>query len=71
MINVADVIEVSVGMHTDVMFSAGLVDPLKCLSLVTTARTLDVSFATTVERDLWVRSLKQLFKAKRTVRFNY
>jgi hypothetical protein len=52
------------GVRTDVMMRAGTQDPACCLSLVTDARTLDLTLANATERDRVVRGLKIILRNK-------
>jgi hypothetical protein len=52
------------GVQTDVLLKAGLVDPDCCLSLVTDARTLDLTLANATERDRVLRGLRILLQGK-------
>jgi len=45
-------------VKTEVLQRAGLVDPNCCLSVVTANRSLDLAFASSVDRDNALRGLK-------------
>jgi hypothetical protein len=50
--------EVCKGVKTDVLLKAGLVDPNCCLSIITSERSLDLTFASATERDNVLRGLR-------------
>lgn len=52
------------GIRTDTMLRAGLLDPACCLSLITDARSLDLTLANATERDRLVRGLKLILEGK-------
>jgi ribosomal protein L12E/L44/L45/RPP1/RPP2 len=52
-----DITEVRKGIQTDVLMKGGLLDPGRCVSLVTAYRTLDLVFGSQRDRELFVRSL--------------
>jgi hypothetical protein len=69
-ISIADITEVRRGIQTEVMMKvASRVDPACSLSVVTKERTLDLTFPTTSERDIFVRGMKVLLQDHNQVRF--
>jgi len=52
------------GVQTDVLNKAGLVDPACCLSIMTDARSLDLTLANATECDRVLRGLRILLNGK-------
>jgi hypothetical protein len=58
----SDITEVRKGIQTDVLLKGGLLDPNRCLSLVTATRTLDLVFNSNKEREAFLRTMALLLE---------
>ena len=54
------VTEIMRGVQTDIMRKAGLVDPECCVSLCTAERSLDLTFPSVQERNMFIRAVNAL-----------
>jgi len=68
-IKMADITEVRKGVQTKVLLKGGLLDPARCLSIITANRTLDMVFSSTRERDLFHRTMSILLESYPDVLF--
>jgi hypothetical protein len=61
-IPLSDITEVRKGIQTEVLMKGGLLDPGRCVSLVTASRTLDLVFGSNKDRELFVRTMALLLE---------
>lgn len=59
-LKLSDITGIIKGIHTDVLLRAKLVDPGSCVSIVTSARTLDLTLASHAERNGFIANLREL-----------
>lgn len=65
----ADISEVRRGIQTEVMRKVKLVDPGSSFSIITPERSLDVTFESSNDRDMFLRGLQGLLEGKQSVRY--
>lgn len=68
-ISLDDVMEVRRGVQTDILMKAGLVDPARSLSLITSTRSLDLVFETKLDRDNFARTISIVLESRSNVIF--
>ena len=62
-IKISDITKVQRGIHTEKLFKATLVDPACSLSIITPARTLDLTFSTTDDRNNFFWAMHNMLRS--------
>lgn len=62
--------EVKRGVQTSVLLKAGLLDPSKCISILTDDRTLDLLLPSMEMRDKVFTALRSLLEDRESVKFS-